>query len=185
MSEKTDTKKEVRKVLIDPSSDQAFAKQLLTCANDMVKYIATHNMPLNIKASPDRSITFTEVSGSVNEYSFVVKRDKPKKRSDKDQLWISYGIPRDDKIILYTFPLEWDDKLRFNIDIVYTIDTVIAGRDKINGHYTYDQNSEEFILKPTDKDLSFYNDEDVKKPRKFRKAIENIWGFLTGSGISR
>lgn len=182
---KTETKKDIRKILIDPSSDQAFAKSILSHANDMVKYIAAHNMPLDIKASPDRSITFTEVRGSVNGRSFIVKRDKPKKRSEKDQLWISYGVPHEDKIFLYTFPLDWDDKLRFNIDIVYTIDTAIAGRDKINGHYTYDENAEEFILKPTDNDLSFYNNKDIKKPGKFREFWKSTWNFLVGNSISR
>lgn len=184
MSEKTDTKREIRKVRIDPSSDQAFAKLLLSHANDMVKYIGEHNMPLDIKPSADRSITFIEVSGSVNGHSFVVKRDKPIKRSRKDLLWISYGVPQEDKTVLYTFPLEWNDKLRFNIDIVNTIDTVIEGRDKVNGHYTYDENAEEFILKPSELDLSFYG-KDIKKPRKIKRAFENFWSLLTGNGISR
>ena len=189
MSEKIDAKQEtkkqkIRKILIDPSSDQEFAKSILSHANDMVKYIGEHNMPLDITPSPDRNITFIEVSGSVNEYSFIVKHDKPTRRSRKDRLWISYGVPHEDKIFLYTFPLDWNDKRRFGIDIVDTIDTVIEGRDKIRGHYTYDENAEEFILKPADADLSFYGN-DVKKPRKIKKAFENFWGFLTSNSISR
>lgn len=189
MSEKIDAKQEtkkqkIRKILIDPSSDQAFAKSILSHANDMVKYIGEHNMPLDITPSPDRNITFIEVSGSVNEYSFIVKHDKPARRSRKDRLWISYGVPHEDTVFLYTFPLDWNDKRRFGIDIVNTIDTVIEGRDKISGHYTYDENAEEFILKPSDADLSFYGN-DVKKPRKVKKAFETFWGFLTSNGISR
>lgn len=169
--------KKQKEILIDPSADPAFAKQLLDNADKMVKCIVENRLELNIVPSADRNNTFEEVSGAADGYLFVVKHDKPKVRSGKDRLWISYGIPdKQGTTTVYKFPLDWDDRMRFGIDIVHNINTLIAGKDK--GRYTYDENAEEFIRKPTKEEMDFYNNKNVKKPRKGKKIRDLFTDFI-------